>query len=97
MHYMYLYVSNVYACMLIISYLYVIVLNVLAQTSSLPAITWQNDLLLGWEHAGPTQGRPGQVPIRFFPPSEDPPRPVLAIPRAQHGSRGSNSGPAYRQ
>ncbi len=41
MHSMYLYVLYVYACMLIISYLYVSVLHVLVQTSSLPAITWK--------------------------------------------------------
>jgi hypothetical protein len=60
MYCMYLYVLNVYARMLFIFVLFVYVLHVSAQTSTLTAIisaiTWQNDLLLGREHAGPTQG-----------------------------------------
>ncbi len=56
---------------------------------SLPAITFQNDLLLGWEHAGPTpsQSSPGQVPIRFIPPSEYPPQTRFGVSGAQHVSR----------
>ncbi len=75
--------------------MHVYVLHVLAQTSTLMVITCQNDLLLGREHAGPTQGSPGQVPISFNPPSKTPPQTRFgALPRA---ARGSNSGPECRQ
>jgi hypothetical protein len=48
---------------------YVYVWHVLAQTNTLTDITWQNDLLQGPHHAGPTQGSDEQVPICFVPPS----------------------------
>ncbi len=70
MYCMYLYESYVYACMLFVFVFYVYELR--AQTSPLTAITWQIDSLLGREHAGPTQGSPGQTPIRFNSPSETP-------------------------
>jgi hypothetical protein len=40
LHVLYVSVLHVYACMLFISLLYVYILHVLAQTSTLTAITW---------------------------------------------------------
>ena len=46
----------------------------MAQNTTQPVTASANNLLLGRESAGPTQGDPGQVPDHFTPPSRTHPR-----------------------
>ncbi len=74
-----------FACIWYVSCMckYVYVLHALAQTNTITDITWQNDLLQGSQHAGPTQGSDELVPICFVPPSMTPPHTRFgALPRA---------------
>ena len=76
-----------FACIWYESCMYVYVLHVLTQTSTLTVITWQNHVLLGREQAGSTQGSPGQVPIRFTVIDDPPPESQTRFGAPPHAAR----------
>ena len=67
-------------CIITVSWQYLNVSYVLAQNTTQSVTASANDLLLGRESAGPTQGDPGQVPDHFTQPSGTHPRTRFGAP-----------------